>query len=102
MNVTLRVFLIGQQLFHFIVRQLLTLKMQQKINLEPRLFEIRLLFIVTQSGKQMPELGRTDVSAAVLVEMAQTFNEVLCRVCTPVLAHRLHDRQEHVKADSVI
>ena len=48
----------------------------------------------TECGEQVPELGHVDLSVAVLVEVAETLDELLHRVRRLVLVHRLVYGQE--------
>lgn len=56
-DVALGILLIGQQLLHFLVGEFLA-----------------------QGGQQMPQLGRGDEATGVLVEVAESFDEVVGRV----------------------
>lgn len=78
-DVALRVLLVDQQLLDLIVGQLLA-----------------------QSGQQMTQLGGGNVAAGVLVEVAQTLDEIVRCVTVARLRDRLVDGQKHFERDAIV
>lgn len=50
----------------------------------------------------MAELSRGDVAIAILVEVTQALDEVICGVDWALTGDGLHDGQEHLEADALI
>lgn len=73
-NVTLRIFLILEELLHLIIGQLLA-----------------------QRCKQMSQLGGRNETARVLIEVAQPLDKVIGRIGGALLGDGLVNRQEHLE-----
>lgn len=78
-DVTLRVLLVLEQLLDLIIGQLLS-----------------------ERGQQVPQLGRRDEPAGVLVEVAQPLDKVIRSVRRTLLRDGLIDRQEHLERDALV
>lgn len=78
-NVTLRVFLVLEELLNLIIGQLLA-----------------------QRGEQMSQLSRGNETAGVLIEVAQPLDEVVSRVGGTLLRDGLVDRQEHLERHALV
>lgn len=78
-DVTLRVLLVLEQLLDLIIGQLLS-----------------------ERGQQVPQLGRRDEPAGVLVEVAQPLDKVIRSVRRTLLRDGLVDRQEHLERDALV